>query len=193
MRNIKSTIHTIKNATLEILTKARLGKNCSGSYKRKTWERTEANSTEKERRGDGPNEYVYCKMSSKTHCKYLGSVVEYNGVNIVWLEDGGEGQVRNENEISPVMLYGTETWDEKQGLYWMGYRCWSVWHYVHCNRERLGAKTIKKNTNSTQNKCQTHRAKQYEVTSFLSTDCELSTETCSKNVYSLGPRSKSNM
>ena len=51
------------------------------------------------------------------------------------------------------------------------------------------AKTIKKNTNSTQNKFQTHRAKQYEVTSFLSTDCELSTETCSKNVYSLGPLS----
>ena len=51
-----------------------------------------------------------------------------------------------------------------------------------------GAKTIKKNTNSTQNKSQTHRAKEYEVTSFLSTDCELSTETCSKNVYSLGPR-----
>ena len=50
-----------------------------------------------------------------------------------------------------------------------------------------GAKTIKKNTNSTQNKSQTHHAKQYEVTSFLSTDCELSTETCSKNVYSLGP------
>ena len=50
-----------------------------------------------------------------------------------------------------------------------------------------GAKTIKKNTNSTQNKSETHRAKQYEVTSFLSTDCELSTETCSKNVYSLGP------
>ena len=49
------------------------------------------------------------------------------------------------------------------------------------------AKTIKKNTNSTQNKSQTHRAKQYEVTSFLSTDCELSTEICSKNVYSLGP------
>ena len=36
-------------------------------------------------------------------------------------------------------------------------------------------------------KSQTHRAKQYEVTSFLSTDCELSTEICSKNVYSLGP------
>ena len=51
-----------------------------------------------------------------------------------------------------------------------------------------GAKTIKKNTNSTQNKSQTHRAKQYEVMSFLSTDCELSTETCSKNVYSLSPR-----
>ena len=46
-----------------------------------------------------------------------------------------------------------------------------------------GAKTIKKNTNSTQNK----HAKQYKVTSFLSTDCELSTETCLKNVYSLGP------
>ena len=53
---------------------------------------------------------------------------------------------------------------------------------------KLGAKTIKKNTNSTQNKSETHHAKQYEVTSFLSTDCELSTETCSKNVYSLGPR-----
>ena len=50
-----------------------------------------------------------------------------------------------------------------------------------------GAKTTKKNTNSTQNKSQTHHAKQYEVTSFLSTDCELSTETCSKNVYRLGP------
>ena len=37
------------------------------------------------------------------------------------------------------------------------------------------------NTNTTQNKSQTHRAKQYEVTSFLSTDCELSTEICSKN------------
>ncbi len=37
-------------------------------------------------------------------------------------------------------------------------------------------------------KSQTHRAEQYEVTSFLSTDCELSTETCSKNVYNLGPR-----
>ena len=46
---------------------------------------------------------------------------------------------------------------------------------------------MNQNRNSTQNKSQTHRAKQYEVTSFLSTDCELSTDTCSKNVYSLGP------
>ena len=53
------------------------------------------------------------------------------------------------------------------------------------DRPTPGAKTIKKN--STQNKSETHHAKQYEVTSFLSTDCELSTETCSKNVYSLGP------
>ena len=51
-----------------------------------------------------------------------------------------------------------------------------------------GAKTIKKNTNSTQNKSQTHSAEQYKVTSFLSTDCELSTNPCSKNGYSLGPR-----
>ena len=38
--------------------------------------------------------------------------------------------------------------------------------------------------NSTQNKSQTQRAR---ATSFLSTDCELSMETCSKNVYSPGP------
>ena len=60
-------------------------------------------------------------------------------------------------------------------------------HYWIDN-EAARAKTITKNTNSTQNKRQTYRAKQYKVTSFLSTDCELSTETCSKNVYSLGPR-----
>ena len=61
--------------------------------------------------------------------------------------------------------------------------------------ERTRAKTIKKNTNSTQNKSQTHRTKQYEVTgtSFLSTDCELSSEICSKNVYSLGPRGTMNV
>ena len=55
---------------------------------------------------------------------------------------------------------------------------------------RPGAKTIKKNTNSTPNKSQTHCARAYKVISFLSTDCELSTETCSKNVYSLGPMSQ---
>ena len=61
-------------------------------------------------------------------------------------------------------------------------------HYTtRCTYPRLWAKNIKKNTTSTQNKSQTDRAKQYEVTSFLSTDCELSTDTCSKNVYSLGP------
>ena len=48
-----------------------------------------------------------------------------------------------------------------------------------------GGKTIKKN--STQNKSQTQRARAYKVTSFLSTDCELSTKTCSKNVYSPSP------
>ena len=45
-----------------------------------------------------------------------------------------------------------------------------------------------KETNSTRNKSQSHRARAHEVTSFLSTDCELSTETCSKNVYILGPQ-----
>ena len=49
-----------------------------------------------------------------------------------------------------------------------------------------GTKTIKKN--STQNKYQTQCARAYDVTSFLSTDCELSTETCSRNVYSPGPK-----
>ena len=53
----------------------------------------------------------------------------------------------------------------------------------HINSPRSpGAKTKKKNTNSTQNKSQTHRAKQYEVTSFPSTDCELSTDKCSKDL-----------
>ena len=54
-----------------------------------------------------------------------------------------------------------------------------------------GAKTIKEKKDSTQNKSQTLRARAYKVTSFLSTDCELSTEMCSKKVYSLGPRSHS--
>ena len=47
----------------------------------------------------------------------------------------------------------------------------------------LGAKTIKKKNNLTQNKSQTQRANAYEVTSFQSIDCELSTATCSQNVY----------
>ena len=51
-----------------------------------------------------------------------------------------------------------------------------------------GAKTINKNKNSTQNKSQTQHARAYKVTSFLSTECELSTETCSKNVFSSEPR-----
>ena len=50
-----------------------------------------------------------------------------------------------------------------------------------------GPKTIKKDTNSTPNKSQTQRARTYKVTSFLSTDCELSTNPCSRFLYSLGP------
>ena len=53
---------------------------------------------------------------------------------------------------------------------------------------KKGPKTIKKNTNSTPNKSQTQRATAYEVTSFLSADCELSTNPCSRFLYSLGPR-----
>ena len=49
-----------------------------------------------------------------------------------------------------------------------------------------GSKTIKKN-NSTTTKSPTRSAKAYEVTSFLSTDCELSTNPCSRFLYSLGP------
>ena len=52
-----------------------------------------------------------------------------------------------------------------------------------------GPETIEKNTNSTPNKSQTQRARAYEVTSFRSTDCELSTNPCSRFLYSLGPRS----
>ena len=55
---------------------------------------------------------------------------------------------------------------------------------------QAGAKNIKKKINLTQNKSQTHRARAYEVTSFLSTDCKLRTETCSKNIYSPGPCSQ---
>ena len=45
-----------------------------------------------------------------------------------------------------------------------------------------------KKKNSTQNKSQTQRARAHKDTSFLNTDCELSTETCSTNVYSFDPR-----
>ena len=52
--------------------------------------------------------------------------------------------------------------------------------------QRSWPKTIKKKENSTQHNTNLKRARAYEVTSFRSTDCELSTETCSKNVYSPG-------
>ena len=74
--------------------------------------------------------------------------------------------------------------------------CDTLSHFLGCGKKTAGvswqntpgAKTIKKISNSTPNKSQTHRTKLYEVTSFLSTDCELSTETCPKNVYILGTR-----
>ena len=56
-------------------------------------------------------------------------------------------------------------------------------------RRIQGPKTVKKKINSTQNKSQIQSAGAYEVASLLSTDCELSTDTCSKNIYSIGPRS----
>ena len=71
-----------------------------------------------------------------------------------------------------LLYYNKKFFKWVHGLFFLWWRC--------------GAKTIKKNTNSTPNKSQTHRAKAYKVTSFLSKDCELSTETCSKNVYSPG-------
>ena len=67
------------------------------------------------------------------------------------------------------------------------FSCVSFTAHVSAPYIIAGAKTIKRNTNTTQNKSQTHCAKQHKVTSFLNTDCELSTETCSKNVYSIGP------
>ena len=92
----------------------------------------------------------------------------------------GSGSWRRHFHLSLSVAHSSLMFQEFRSLLTM---------YIHLNfGVRLGAKTIKKNTNSTQNKSETHRAKQYEVTSFLSTDCELSTETCSKNIYSLGPR-----
>ena len=61
-------------------------------------------------------------------------------------------------------------------------------YYVRLDVDTVrGPRLLRKTQNSTQNKRQTYRAKQYKVTSFLSTDCELSTNPCSKNVYNLGP------
>ena len=67
------------------------------------------------------------------------------------------------------------------------YTCELRWNYRSESLRKLWPKTIKKNTNSTPNKSQTQRARAYKVTSFLSTDCELSTNSCSKFLYSLGP------
>ena len=52
-------------------------------------------------------------------------------------------------------------------------------------KRQQGVNTINKKENSTENKSQTLRrhTRAYEVTSFLSTYLELSTETCSQNVY----------
>ena len=51
-----------------------------------------------------------------------------------------------------------------------------------------GTKIIKKNTKLDSKQTSNVPCYQYKVTSFLSTDCELSTNPCSKNVYNLGPR-----
>ena len=64
---------------------------------------------------------------------------------------------------------------------------WYVLPAVSRFPNESGPKTINKKKISTQNKYQTQCARAYKLTSFLSTDCELSTETCSKNVYSPGP------
>ena len=105
--------------------------------------------------------------------------------------------VRGSVKVAPVTKKITEKRLKWYGHVWKreerakkNVRCASAKEETERNAENLGPKTIKKNTNSTQNNSETHRAKQYEVTSFLSTDCELSTETCSENVCSLGPRWK---
>ena len=64
---------------------------------------------------------------------------------------------------------------------------------VHSNASsKARAQDYKENTNSTPNKYQTQLARAYEVTSFLSTDCELNTNPCSRFLYSLGPLSYCN-
>ena len=62
------------------------------------------------------------------------------------------------------MYWLSSKWSEQ--IWYELYNCFAVFE-----PRSPGAKTIKKNTNSTQNKSQTHCAKQYEVMSFLSTDC----------------------
>ena len=62
---------------------------------------------------------------------------------------------------------------------------------IHMNTTQLKVrswpKTIEKKEDLTQNKSQTQRARAYKITSFLSIYCELSTETCSRDLYSPGP------
>ena len=73
-------------------------------------------------------------------------------------------------------------------------------HHCHCchqgkmddpqwclHGQPRGQDYLQKHKLDSKQQSQTHRAKQYKVTSFLSTDCELSTETCSKNVYTYSP------
>ena len=68
-------------------------------------------------------------------------------------------------------------------------RRWTLYgpHQRNQTKGDLGPKTIKKNTNSTPNKSHTQRARAYKVTSFLNTVCELSTNPCTRCLYSLGP------
>ena len=69
------------------------------------------------------------------------------------------------------------TGDSKVGVYYL----------ASCSPKYLAvvdiwAQDYKEKKNLTQNKSQTQRARSYKVMSFLRTDCELSTETCSKKV-----------
>ena len=59
-----------------------------------------------------------------------------------------------------TMLYYMESMDWRSVCHTCGFQR----TLYHSTKNRSGAKTIKKNTNSTQNKSQTHHAKQYEVT-----------------------------
>ena len=63
---------------------------------------------------------------------------------------------------------------------------WKQANQLQPHGSRTGAKTIK--TNSTQHKSQTQRGRVYEVTEFLSTDCELGTADMLKPVDCPVPR-----